>query len=56
MMVKFSSQFIHSFIHPFIFYKSYYKIGKSHTSNSKSYSQLSSMYTWLRVEIVIEIL
>ena len=32
------------------------RYGKSHISNSKSYSQLSSMYTRLRDEIVIVII
>ena len=32
------------------------RYGKSHISNSKSYSQLSSMCTWLREEFVIVII
>ena len=43
---------VHSFIHLFSV-NLITRYGKSHISNSKSYSQLSSMYTWLRDAIVI---
>ena len=31
------------------------RYGKNHISNSKSYSQISSMHTWMRNEYVIVI-
>ena len=59
VMQQVKSLIVHSFIHSFIHLFSVNLItryGKSHISNSKSYSQLSSMYTWSRDEIVIVII